>query len=366
MRVRVALKVVSPHFWPAEWERQSATWIAWPHNSHTWPGRFAAIPSVFQKLIDILSQVQPVHVLTSSRCSKAPIEDYLEDASNVVIHEIATNDAWIRDFGPTFVRRVDDGSIVGIDWQYNAWGGKYPPFDDDAKASESICRILACPRSVSSLYCEGGALEGNGAGVVMTTGSCLLSPSRNPGWTRKMVEDELRLQLGANRILWVDGGGLQGDDTDGHIDQIARFVREDVIVAATSSEASDPNSEGLQQNVKLLQQAVTTSGSPYEVVALPTPPPRFIDSQRVPESYCNFVLANGLVVVPTYRNDQSDTQAVELLTQLFPNHKIVPLDAYDLVWGLGAFHCCSQQLPALDEPQGNSQLENAARLLEAD
>jgi agmatine deiminase len=258
---------------------------------------------------------------------------------------VPTNDCWIRDFGPTFVRRVDDGSLVGVNWKFNAWGGKYPPYDDDARSAATVCSILGCPRNTSALYCEGGALETDGLGTLLTTSSVLMNPTRNPGWTRTMVETELKRQLGVTKVVWVDGGGLLGDDTDGHIDQLARFVAPDVLVAATSSHVSDPNHPGLVENVRILRHATSANEHPLTVHHLPTPPPRFIDQRRVPESYCNFLLANDIVIVPTFKHDATDQFALRLFEELFPQRRIVPLDASDLIWGLGAFHCASQQQP---------------------
>jgi agmatine deiminase len=336
----------SPHVWPAEWQTQSATWIAWPHNHDTWPGRFQSVPPVFVELVTAIAQVQPVHVLAGPATAKPAAVELLQERPNVVIHNVETNDTWIRDYGPTFVLRRDDGSLVGIDWRFNAWGGKYLPFDDDARAAESICRLVGCPRSQSAIYCEGGALETDGLGTLLSTSSCLLSATRNPGWTRPMIADELSRQLGVKKIVWVDGGGLQGDDTDGHIDQLARFVSPGVIVAASSGRADDPNHDGLEENLRQLRNATDADGNRFEVFSLPTPPPRLVDGHRVPESYCNFLFANGLVIVPTFRHAASDSAALLLLSQLIPGRKIVPLDAHDLIWGLGAFHCASQQQPA--------------------
>lgn len=338
--------IASPHHWPAEWETQAATWIAWPHNRETWPGRFETIPDQFFEFVSSLSNAQPVNVLVSDGKISEQHLKLLEERPQVFVHNVPTNDAWIRDFGPTFVRRNDDRSVVGICWKYNAWGGKYPPYDEDAAAGQRICQIMRCQRSVSGMYCEGGALDGNGAGTVLSTSSCLLNPNRNPGWTRQMACEELQQQLGTKRVIWVDGGALAGDDTDGHIDQIARFVSKRTVVAAVSSTHQDPNHLGLLRNVKILEQSQTAEGEPLEVLRLPTPPPRFVGDKRVPESYCNFLIANGIVIVPTFRNRSTDEYAVELLGSHFPGRTIVPLDAYDISWGLGAFHCASQQQPA--------------------
>jgi agmatine deiminase len=339
------MKQNSPHVWPAEWERQAATWIAWPHNADTWPGRFARIPDVFARFVAEIGKVQPVHVLSGPAGVNPSARSLLAPVDQVKIHDVVTNDSWIRDFGPTFVKRKVDGALVGVDWKFNAWGGKYPAFDDDARATEKICLAIGCPRSISAMYCEGGALETDGQGTLLSTSSCLLSPTRNPGWSRGMVETELSRQLGVTKIIWVDGGGLIGDDTDGHIDQLARFVAPGIVVAATSSDRNDPNRAGLARNVEILKHATDAHGNPLRVIELPTPPPRLVDGKRVPESYCNFLFANGIVIVPTFGNEATDRDAIELLGSALPSHRIVPLDARELIWGLGAFHCVSQQQP---------------------
>lgn len=335
----------SPHTWPAEWAPQSSTWLAWPHNRETWPDQFDKVSSAFVKLVQELGRVQSVHVLAGPFDVQPAARDVLSADPQLTIHDIKTNDAWIRDFGPTFVNRKDDSSLVGVTWKYNGWGAKYPPFGDDAKAAQLICRSIQCPQSRSTMYCEGGSLDGNGDGIVMTTSSCLLSVSRNPGWTRPMVETELRLQLGASKIIWLDGGGLEGDDTDGHIDQLARFVSRDAIVVATSSDPSDPNRDGLERNADILEQSTNGNGSQFQVHRLPTPPPRYAGERRIPESYCNFLFANGIVIMPTFRCDKTDQNAIDTLQSLLPNRTIIPLDAHEFSIGLGAFHCASQQQP---------------------
>jgi len=335
----------SEYYWPAEWETQTATWIAWPHHRETWPGYFAPVPATFVKFIAALSQVQRVEVLAGPTDIDPAARQHVSHLPRVTVHDIVTNDVWIRDYGPTFVKRRRDDQLVGINWIFNSWGGKYPPFDDDAAAATRICRAVGIEVSDSPLCCEGGGLETNGRGTLLTTSSVLLSPARNPNWSRDEIERELKLRLGVTQIIWVDGGGLAGDDTDGHIDQLARFVNTDTLVVAVSSERSDSNFDGLQENYRQLSCAHDANGQRMNTIPLPTPAPRLVDGKRVPESYCNFLIANGIVIVPTFRA-ATDEPALRLIEQLMPDRRIVPLDAFDLIWGLGAFHCASQQQPA--------------------
>lgn len=331
--------------WPAEWEPQVATWLSWPHNQRTWPGEFEPIPEVYVGWIQELTKLQNVHLVVDPDKVPSTNLDILSDIENLSIHFWPTNDVWIRDYGPTFVKRISDGRLAGVDWHYNAWGGKYLPFDSDARIAELICAELDCPRNRSSMYCEGGGLETDGQGTLLTTSSCLLSDTRNPGWSRDRVEQELKHQLGVKSIVWVDGGGLEGDDTDGHIDQLARFVAPGVVVAATSSRSDDSNASGLARNLEILQKSVDATGQPLTVHALPTPAPRRIRNQRLPESYCNFLFVNKAVILPTFRSRKTDEDAIRLMEQLLPNHRVIPMDAADLIYGLGAFHCASQQQP---------------------
>lgn len=337
----------SDYAWPAEWEPLEAVWIAWPHNRTTWPGHFQNIPRTYVQFVAQLCRTTHVHVLSGPEGIEPAAAEQLRDLPHVTIHAVATNDTWIRDYGPTFVQRKSDRQLVGVHWRFNAWGGKYLPFDDDADAAEKICRIVGCECVPSEMFCEGGALEGDGRGTLLTTSSCLLAQTRNPGWSRMRVEHELKKLLGIQRILWIDGGGLLGDDTDSHIDQLARFVGPGKVVAAVSSVPDDPNATGLIANVQLLKSVTDAHGGQFEVFELPTPAPRFVEGKRVPESYCNFLFANGSVIVPTFRSHRTDQAAFDLLGGLLPRHEIVPVDAYDLIWGLGAFHCVSQQQPGL-------------------
>ncbi len=341
-----ALEVeASKYRWPAEWEPQECIWLAWPHNPETWPGRVEHIPLSYVRFIRNVSEVLPVRLLVPPPL-QAVVKGWLTNVSNVELIPYQTNDCWIRDYGPTFVHRITDGSLVGIDWQYNAWGGKYPPWDQDAAAARTICQLAAAPRVESSLTLEGGALETDGGGRLLTTQSCLVTDTRNPGWTQNAIASELHRCLGITEILWLDDGGLEGDDTDGHIDQIARFVDRENVVVAVSSSAADPSAESLEDNYRQLRVWAQQTEPQVQVHRLPIPAPRMIDGQRVPESYCNFLrLGPQRVLVPQFRCPPSDRVAISILRNLMPHTEVIGVDAADLVWGLGAFHCASQQQP---------------------
>jgi agmatine deiminase len=333
--------------WVPEWEAHAATWIAWPHNLDTWPGRFDNIPATFERLIRTLAEVEDVHVLGGPEVSYQQAVETLHDCERAIIHPIVTNDCWIRDFGPTFVVDRASRKLGAIDWQYNAWGGKWPPFDEDAANAERVLSIVGAKRFSSSLFCEGGSLETDGAGTLLTTSRCLLSLSRNPHWSREEVEHELQSQLGVQRVLWIDGGELEGDDTDSHIDQLVRFIRPGLVVAAVSYSSDDENAPKLEKQFACLSSARDARDKPFDIVKLPTPPPRFIQGYRVPESYCNFYFANEIVIVPTFGFRETDDAAIRTLQELMPDRTVIRLDASDLVWGRGAFHCVTQQQPSV-------------------
>lgn len=333
------------HRWVAEWHPHEATWIAWPHNLETWPGRFDRIPPVFEQKIRILSEVEDVHVLGGPPGSFELASERLHDCQRAIVHRISTSDVWIRDYGPTFVLADEGRSLIGVDWRFNAWGNKYEGYDDDRVAAIRICNALGCKRSVSRLTCEGGGLETDGEGTLLATSSSLVTASRNPGWSREAIEHELISQLGVDKVVWVDGGGLEGDDTDSHIDQLVRFVRPGVVVVALASAEDDPDAAGLRQQRRRLMEQRDAKDRTFYIVDLPTPPPRYIDGKPVPESYCNFYIANELVLVPQFGYRATDDQAIGILRELFPERQMVPLDASDLIWGFGAFHCATQQQP---------------------
>jgi agmatine deiminase len=336
--------------WVAEWEPHEATWISWPHNQETWPGLFDAIPPVTERVIRTLAEVETVHVLGGPDHSYDAARKQLDHVSNVVVHRIPTNDCWIRDYGPTFLLSDDQTSLGAVLWRFNAWGNKYHPHDDDAKAASRIVKELRESGNIGDIFCsdlvaEGGGLETDGQGTLLTTSSCLKAYSRNPNWNESQIESELKRLLSVERILWIDGGELAGDDTDSHIDQLARFIRPGVVVAAVSYSLDDCNAAKLAKQFAVLKECVDARGRQLEIIPLVTPPPRYIQGKRVPESYCNFYIANGIVIVPTFGYRETDDAAIAKLAELFPKRQIVPIDAASFIWGLGAFHCATQQQP---------------------
>ncbi len=344
--------------WVAEWERHEATWIAWPHNEKTWPGKFTNIPHVTERMVRTLAEVEQVHVLGGTPEASLQARQFLVNADNVTIHDIDTNDCWIRDFGPTFLLSEDRKKLGATRWRFNAWGGKYP-HERDATASAKICGLLdengklqqkdqsAMESFGSNLVAEGGGLETDGEGTLMTTSSCLLASTRNFHWTRELIEAELTRMLGIRKVLWVDGGALAGDDTDSHIDQLARFIRPGLVVAAVSYSSNDSNHDKLNLQREHLIQMTDAAGRPLDVVPLTTPPPRLIQGKRVPESYCNFYVANDIVIMPTFGFRETDDLAAGILQDLMPDRRLICIDASDFIWGLGAFHCATQQQPAV-------------------
>ncbi|HEX3727082.1 MAG TPA: agmatine deiminase family protein [Pirellulales bacterium] len=330
--------------WPAEWEPHAATWLAWPRKPETWPGKFEPIPAVWQSLVRTLAEFEPVHILAGGREVLSEARSLVGYMANVVLHDIETNDVWARDHGPMFLTGSPALPPALIDWEYNAWGGKYPPFDLDNAVPARVADLTARRRFVPGIILEGGAVDGNGAGTILTTDSCLLNPNRNPQLSRTDVERYLTDFCSAKKILWLSGG-IVGDDTDGHIDELARFVDETTVVAALEEDPRDENYEPLQENFRRLQGMSDAAGRPLRVVAVPMPRPLYHESNRLPACYLNFYIANGVVIVPQF-GDPADRVAIETLARLFPGRQMRGLDAVDLVWGLGAFHCITQQQPA--------------------
>jgi agmatine deiminase len=333
---------------PAEWEPQEAIWLSWPHNLQTWPGQFRGIPKVFAGIVAAISRFEEVrinaaaklHARATKLCAAAGA-----DMARVTFYNHPTNDAWCRDHGPIFVKHRQTGEVALTDWRYNAWGDKYPPYDLDNQIPPSIGRKLGLRRFENDMVLEGGSIDVNGRGLLLTSEQCLLNKNRNPHLTRAQIEQNLRDYLGVKKILWV-GDGIIGDDTDGHIDDITRFYKPDGFITAIEPNSRDANHSILEENLERLREFRTPEGKKFDIVTLPMPKPFAFRGQRVPASYANFLIVNGAVLVPTFRQRKRDSAVCEIIGGCFPGREIVPIDCYELIWGLGTLHCISQQQPA--------------------
>lgn len=339
---------------PPEWAPHTATWLSWPHKLESWPGKFEPVPAVFAELAWQLSRSETVNINvldeameTQSRALLKAKDPEGRFAHRIRFHRIPTNDAWCRDHGPNYVFRELDGvrDKVILDWDYNAWGGKYEPYDDDDAVPAQVADIQGLPRILPGMVLEGGAIDVNGEGLLLTTEACLLNPNRNPSLSREEIEERLGRYLGIRKVLWL-GEGIVGDDTDGHVDDMTRFVGPGTVVTVVEEDPEDENYEPLQDNLRRLESFTGLDGRPLEIVRLPMPEPVFYDGERLPASYANFYIANTVVLVPTYRCAR-DRQAIETLQACFPGREVVGIDCSDLIWGLGAIHCVTHEEPSL-------------------
>jgi agmatine deiminase len=331
---------------PAEWEPHAATWLSWPHKEASWPGQFAPIPRLYAHLVRTLARHEPVHVLAGGEDLFPAVSRLVGNLPNVTVHNIATDDAWIRDSGPIFLTGPRGTPPALVNWGYNAWGGKYPPYEQDDLIPTEIAAITGRKIFTPGIILEGGAIEVNGRGTLLTTEQCLLNPNRNPDLDRASVETYLRDYLNVRLVLWL-ARGLEGDDTDGHIDELVRFVGPRTLVVAVEKNTADENYAALRENLARLRSMTDQDGQPLELIELPLPAPLYHEQQRLPASYCNFYIANGVVLVPQF-GDPQDHAALDILRPLFPGREVLGLMARELVWGLGAFHCITQQEPKLD------------------
>lgn len=341
-------KQLGYHF-PAEFARHDATWLSWPHKEASWPGKIETIYPVYAEFIKRVAEGEKVNIniLDAAMQQKAirHLHQVDADLSNIQFFHHPTNDAWCRDHGPAFLVHPEEKKKMIVDWGYNAWGGKYPPFDLDEIIPTLIAEYYKIPVVHPGIVMEGGSVEFNGRGTLLTTTACLLNPNRNPHLTQNQIEEYLYNYYGVTHILWL-GDGIVGDDTDGHIDDLTRFVNEDTVVTIVESNKRDENYQILQDNLKDLKSLRLENGKQMNIVELPMPAPVIYDDQRLPASYANFYICNKYVVVPTFR-DRHDDRAVDILQQCFPTRKVIGLDSTDIIWGLGSFHCLSQQEPAV-------------------
>jgi len=345
---------------PAEWEPHEATWLSWPHKEASWPGKIETIFPVYSQMVAALAQSELVHINVNDTAMEAAVCRHLQQAGagketggTIRLHRFPTNDAWCRDHGAIILKHRDPKAAAGkglssrraTDWDYNAWGDKYPPYDLDNLIPSKMAELLGIPCRKGGMVLEGGSIDSNGAGLLLTTENCLLNPNRNPSLTKAQIEARLIEFLGVEKVLWL-GEGIVGDDTDGHIDDITRFVDARTVVTAIEEDPADENFQILQDNLTRLESMTDLEGRPLEIVTIPMPPPVVFNDQRLPASYANFYIANSVVLLPTYRHP-NDKRARATLAKLFPTRQVVGFDCTDIIWGLGAFHCLTQQVPTV-------------------
>ncbi len=343
---------------PAEWERHEATWIGWPHNTTDWPGKMATIQWVYGEIVRHLSQNEILQILVNDKAHELKARRVLErigvEFDHVEFVRIPTNRGWTRDFGPIFLKSDEVQSQVSIArFQFNAWA-RYPDWQKDNRIPERVAAKFQIPlvpvsRQKRGVVLEGGSIDVNGQGTLLTTEECLLDERiqvRNPGFSREDYEDVFREYLGISQVLWL-GQGIAGDDTHGHVDDLCRFVDPYTVVLCQESNSSDDNYRPLAENRERLQSMRCEDGRKIGIVALPMPSPLFFDGQRLPASYANFYIGNSVVIVPTF-NDPNDRVALGILSDLFPDRTVVGIHAVDLVWGFGTLHCLTQQQPVSD------------------
>ena len=341
---------------PAEWEPHAATWLSWPRQEGiSFPESFDRVLPALRAMIEALVESEQVCINVFNGAHEAEAQSVLRGLpmERITFYRIPTNEPWCRDHGPIFLRRdrhqksangrIRRGELAVVDWDYNAWGNKYPPFDLDEVVPTRVAEILGVPVFYPRMILEGGSIEVNGAGALLTTESCLLNKNRNPHLSRDEIERRLRDFLGVRDILWL-GDGIAGDDTDGHIDDLARFVSERTVVTVVEEDRDDENYEPLQKNLALLREMKIGENN-LEVVTLPMPKKMVREGLRLPASYANFYIANTCVLVPTFA-DSADETVMSMLRECFPTRRVVGIDCRELIWGLGTFHCLTQQQPA--------------------
>lgn len=334
---------------PAEFEKHDATWLSWPHKEASWPGKIQSIYPAYSAFVGLLAQSERVNINVADEAMKQfalrQLEKASVDLSQVHFHFNPTNDAWCRDHGPAFLINDKEKKKVIVDWDYNAWGGKYPPHDLDDVIPTRIGKSMGLPVFHPNIIMEGGSVDFNGAGTILTTTACLLNKNRNPHLSKDQIEKYLLDFYGAKQVLWL-GEGIVGDDTDGHIDDITRFIKEDMVVTVVEPDPQDENHKLLDENLRQLRTMRLHDGRPLKIVELPMPGEVIHEDQRLPASYGNFYICNKFVIVPTFR-DKRDQVAIDILQKHMPDRKVVGVDSVDIIWGLGSFHCLSQQEPAV-------------------
>lgn len=360
---------------PAEWEKHAGTWFSWPRpEGISFPDKHHTVPSVMAAIFREIAPRETVHVNVPNGNVERIVRQQIKDAGgpskNVVYHHIKTNENWCRDHGPAFVVNRKKKKLAVVDWGFNAWGGKYPPYQDDDRVPTEIAMKFKLPvfypekpdaevwpstgcvykralaRTGLGVIMEGGAIEVNGAGTLVTTTDCLLNKNRNPDLSKAQIEQYLKDYYGQTNILWLEGG-IEGDDTDGHVDDLARFISPTKMVMAIEPDTKDVNHKVLKSARKQADKLRDQDGQAFEIIELPMPKPIVHDGQRLPATYINFLFVNGALLVPTFRDKKNDKKAIDILQNHLPKHKVIGIDCTELIWGLGAIHCLSQQMPAV-------------------
>jgi len=330
---------------PAEWAPHAATWLSWPKDPITWPERLPQAREAFAQMIEALTPNERVNLLVDGGAAEDEAREILAAKKihqpNLLIHRVRTADSWIRDYGPNFL--VGPSGAAYNRWIFNAWGGKYETLMRDDGIPARLSAYLNLPMFEPGIVMEGGSIEVNGEGLILTTEQCLLNPNRNPHLSKGQIEAILKDYLGGEKVLWL-GEGVAGDDTDGHIDDIARFVAADTIVTVVEEDPADGNYLALQDNLKRLEAMTDLRGRPLKIIPLPMPGRLEAEGEPLPASYANFYIANGVVLVPVYGHE-NDAKALSILAKLFPGRRMLGIDCRDLVWGMGALHCVTQQQP---------------------
>ena len=332
---------------PAEWEPHEATWLSWPQpDCNSFPGSYDRVIPTFVKMAEALAESEIVRINVSGAEQEKTVRKLLRSCppERVEYFHIPTDEPWCRDHGPIFVKRDKSPQLAVLNFGFNAWGFKLSPFDEDNAVPPAVAKALGLPIfNFEHFILEGGSIDTNGQGTLLTTESCLLNANRNPTLDRTSIEKKLRDKLGVKKILWL-GDGIEGDDTDGHVDDITRFIGPSTVITAVEEDEHDPNFEPLQRNLDRLHTMRLADGEPLHVFTLPMPTRIMRDGQRLPASYANFYIANSVVLLPVF-NEHNDSWAVSALHEAFPTRRIVPIDCRELIWGLGAFHCLTQQQP---------------------
>jgi agmatine deiminase len=336
------------YYFPAEFASQVATWLSWPHKEESWPGKIQTIYPRYAQFVKEITKGQKVCINITDENMKSFAIAYLlkanVDLSKVEFYFHPTNDAWCRDYGPAFlINPKADIKKVIVDWGYNAWGNKYPPYDLDDDIPTHIGMALGLPVYYPGIVMEGGSVDFNGAGTLITSTACLLNKNRNPHLNQQEIESYLHHYYGVQQILWVDEG-IVGDDTDGHIDDTVRFFNEDSVIAVIEPDKKDENHILLEHNLRQLKQMRLINGKQLNIVELPMPDPLYYEGQRLPCSYANFLITNKSVIVPIF-NSKKDDEALQIIQTCFPERAVAGIDSTDIIWGLGSFHCLSQQEP---------------------